>query len=130
MRFIRHQLANLRQDRRILDSFHQYLQPLEGVKDWNLIKPKRGIYKLFYHAKHQHWEAYRFSDALDRSIRASTILTIYGTRGSFTYRWCRPHIDAVVTEKNFDLLTNFLGQDLLLNTRLLCYRSSTISRLT
>jgi hypothetical protein len=115
----REQPRNLRQEKRILDSSHQYLQPIESIKDWNLIM-SGGIHQLFYHANHQHWEAYRFSDALDRSIRSLTILTIYGDRGSITYRWYRPHIDAVVTERNFDLLNNFISQDLSLSTQLLC----------
>jgi hypothetical protein len=130
VRFTRHYLANLRQNRKILNSSqNQYLQPLESVKDWDLIIAG-GIYQLFYHTNHQHWEAYRFSDALNRSTRASTILTIYSASRSFTYRWCRPNIDAVVTERNFDLLNNFLAQDIPLNTKLLCYRSLTASRLT
>lgn len=67
VRFTRHQLANLKQDRRILDSAqNQYLQPLESVKDWDSIIAG-GIYQLFYHASHQHWEAYRFT-FIDRSL--------------------------------------------------------------
>jgi hypothetical protein len=60
----RHQLASLSQRSGILDSSqNQYLQPLEGVKDWDAII-SGGIYQLFYHTNHQHWEAYRFSEAL------------------------------------------------------------------
>jgi hypothetical protein len=106
MTIARHQLANPKQHRR------QYLQAIESAKDWNSIAPSGGIYQLYYHSKHQHWEAYQFAKPVDRRVTASTILTIYETRGSHTYQWLRPHIDAIVTERNFDLLNNFLSQDI------------------
>jgi hypothetical protein len=78
-----------------LSTVHCYLQPIETAKDWDLITPDGGIYQLYYHPKHQHWEAYQFlrpidrpplGGALARSITASTILTIYEVKGSHTYR--------------------------------------------
>ena len=119
VRFARHQLANLKQHIRI--SAHtqsQYLQTIETAKDWDLIIPNGGIYQLYYHARYQYWEAYQFAKPINRRVTASTILTIYKSKESYTYHWCCPHIDAVVTERNFDLLNNFLSQDLPLSTQL------------
>jgi hypothetical protein len=107
-----HQLLNLRQYSGIVSiTKPQFLQPIKGIKDWASIATNGGIDQLYYHANHQHWEAYRFIESIDRSIRTEIILTIYGDRRSFSYRWCRPNIDAIVEERNFDLLTNFLNQD-------------------
>ena len=104
MTIARHQLPNLKQ--------HQYLRPIENAKAWSSIAHSGGIYQLYYHLKHQHWEAYQFAKPVDRRVKASTILTIYEARGSHTYLWFRSDIDAIVTERNFDLLNNFLIQDI------------------
>jgi hypothetical protein len=107
VQFARHQLANLKQHR------SQYLQPIGNAKTWNSIAHSGGIYQLYYHSKHQHWEAYQFANSVGRLVRASTILTIYEARGSHTYQWFCPDIDAIATERNFNLLNIFLSQDIL-----------------
>lgn len=106
MTISKHQPTNLKQHQ------NKYLQPIENAENWNSIAPNGGIYQLYYYHKHQHWEAYQFARPIDARVRASTILTIYEARESYTYQWLRPDIDAIVTERNFDLLSIFLNQDI------------------
>ena len=91
----------------------QYLYPILKNIEYALPLLFDRIYQIDYDIPIKHWTAYPFSESLDRSIKPVVIVTIYGGYGTNSYRWLRPHIDAVVQERNFDLIYQFFKQDIL-----------------
>jgi len=91
----------------------QYLYPILKDIEWSVPFLFDRIYQIDYDIPIKHWTAYPFSESLDRSIKPVVIVTIYGGYGTNSYQWFRPHIDAVIQERNFDLIYQFFKQDIL-----------------
>jgi hypothetical protein len=92
----------------------RHLYPVAKGIEWTIPFLFQRIYKIDYDIPIKHWTAYPFTESLDRSIKPVVIVTIYGGYGTNSYQWLRPHIDAIVEERNMDLLHNFFKQDVLL----------------
>jgi hypothetical protein len=91
----------------------QYLYPIVKDIEWVVPFLFERIYQIDYDIPIKHWTAYPFSESLDRSIKPVVIVTIYGDYGTNSYRWIRYGIDAIVEERNVDLLNHFFKQDVL-----------------
>jgi hypothetical protein len=91
----------------------QHLYPILKNIEWSVPFLFERIYRIDYDITIKHWTAYPFSESLDRSIKPVVIVTIYGGWKNPSYRWLRYGIDAVVEERNFDLIHHFFKQDIL-----------------
>ncbi|AFY93149.1 hypothetical protein [Chamaesiphon minutus] len=91
----------------------QYLYPILKDIEWSVPFLFERIYRIDYDITTKHWAAYPFSESLDRSIKPVVIVTIYGGWENPSYRWLRYGIDAIVEERNFDLMHHFFKQDIL-----------------
>jgi hypothetical protein len=91
----------------------QYLYPIVKDIEWVVPFLFERIYQIDYDILIKHWTAYPFSESLDRSIKPVVIVTIYGGYGTNSYRWIRYGIDAIVEERNVDLLNHFFKQDII-----------------
>jgi hypothetical protein len=91
----------------------QYLYPIVKNIEWVVPFLFERIYQIDYDIPIKHWTAYPFTESLDRSIKPVVIVTIYGGYGTNSYRWIRYGIDAIVEERNIDLLNHFFKQDVL-----------------
>jgi hypothetical protein len=91
----------------------KYLSPVMDNIEWDTFLLFERVYRIDYDITIRHWTAYPFIESLDRSIKPVIILTIYGGYGTNNYQWLRPHIDAIVEERNFNLLNHFFEQDIL-----------------
>ena len=90
-----------------------YLYPINKNIEWSVPFLFDRIYQIDYDIPLKHWTAYPFSESLDRSIKPVVIVTIYGGWENPSYRWLRFGIDAIVEERNFELLHHFFEQDVL-----------------
>ena len=93
----------------------QYLYPILKDIEWTIPLLFERVYKIDYDIPIKHWTAYPFSESLDRSVKPVIIVTIYGGWENPSYRWLRPNIDAIVEERNLDLLKHFFELDILSN---------------
>jgi hypothetical protein len=93
----------------------QYLYPILKDIEWSVPFLFERIYRIDYDITTKHWTAYPFSESLDRSVKPVVIVTIYGGWENPSYRWLRYGIDAIIEERNFDLMHHFFKQDILSN---------------
>jgi hypothetical protein len=91
----------------------QYLSPVLDDIEWDTFLLFERVYRFDYDITFRHWSSYTFIESLDRAIKPVVIVTIYGGYGTNSYKWLRPDIDAIVAERNFDLLHHFFKQDIL-----------------
>lgn len=91
----------------------QYLYPILKNIEWSIPFLFDRIYQIDYDISIKHWTAYPFSESLNRSIKPVVIVTIYGGWENPSYRWLRPDIDAIVEERNSELLHHLFKQDIL-----------------
>jgi hypothetical protein len=81
--------------------------------EWDTFLLFERVYRIDYDISYRHWSSYAFIESLDRQVKPVVIVTIYGGYGTNSYQWLRPHIDAIVEERNFDLINHFFKQDIL-----------------
>ena len=92
---------------------HQYLRLILKENEWALPFLFERIYKIEYDKTIKHWAAFPLLESLNRSTKAVVIVAIFDGYNTTSYRWCRPHLDAIVAEQNFTLLRHLLDRDLL-----------------
>ena len=71
------------------------------------------IYKIEYDKTIEHLAAFPVLESLNRSIKPVMIVAIFNGCETTSYRWSRPHLDAIVAERNFTLIKHLLKLDLL-----------------
>jgi hypothetical protein len=91
----------------------RHLYPIVKDIKWAIPFLYERVYKIDYDIPVKHWTAYPFTESLDRAIKPVVIVTIYGGYSTNIYRWTRYGIDAIVEERNVDLLNHFFKQDVL-----------------
>ena len=90
---------------------HQYLRLILKENEWAVPFLFERIYKIEYDKTIEHLAAFPILESLNRSIKAVVIVAIFDGCNTTSYRWCRPHLDAIVAEQNFMLLRHLLKLD-------------------